>query len=272
MSYRIGSFNCCQFGLGTSKDEAVFSNIILGEHLDVIALQEITSRGAVERIAKGLPSYWRHCHDSYGENQSPNEYAYIWNSRRLRECSRDAAPEVIQRWQADQLIRKPYYGRFTPSGDELHGPFVEFRLIDVHLFFGSSGHDDRLRRNQEYAVLTSEIFTRINKRRYGNNMPSYTVMLGDYNLTYSWCARQNIENQHIDVAQCELTTLKTSEPDFCNDFDHFSYDTMHICDANGIHAEVSRINSVENYCGGDFEAHRKTVSDHVPILIELSFL
>jgi len=41
MSYRIGSFNCLNFGLGYDKDFQVFADIIYNENLDVIALQEI---------------------------------------------------------------------------------------------------------------------------------------------------------------------------------------------------------------------------------------
>lgn len=268
MNYRIGSFNCLNFGLGYNKNVQVFADIIYEENLDVIALQEIKRPEAVEMILKRLPNYWKGCHDSYGENASPNDYAYIWNTRRLRECSKDESPEVFSNVKCDNLIRKPYYGRFSPAGLP-GGAFFEFRLIDTHLYYGSSKTIDTSRRIDEFLTLANEVFTRINKKRYGNNMPSYTIMLGDYNMTLAWCERQNIENQNIQTFQHELTTLSSKENSFSSNYDHFTYDTVSF---SSISAKVSRINSVEKYCGNDYEKHRKEISDHVPIVIQISFV
>lgn len=268
MSYRIGSFNCLNFGLGHNKNIQFFSDIIYEERLDVIALQEVKRAEAVDMILRRLPDYWKGCHDSYGNFSSPNDYAYIWNTKRLRECSKDRSPEVFSNIKEVGLIRKPYYGRFSPAGLP-GGAFFEFRLIDTHLYYGSSKILDINKRIDEFFVLGNEIYTRINKKRYGNNMPSYTIMLGDYNMTAAWCERLNIENQNIKTFQSELTTLKVKENGFCNDYDHFTYDTTSF---SGISAEVFRINSVEKYYGDDYEKYRKEVSDHVPIVIEINFV
>jgi hypothetical protein len=56
---------------------------------------------------------------------------------------------------------------------------------------------------------------------------------------------------------------------FANDFDHCSYNEKFFEDRN-IKIAVKRINSVEIYSGNDVINHRKTISDHVPIKIELS--
>jgi endonuclease/exonuclease/phosphatase family metal-dependent hydrolase len=268
MSYRIGSFNCLNFGLGYKKNTQMFADIIYEENLDVIALQEIKRPEAVDMILKGLPNYWKGCHDSYGNFSSPNDYAYIWNTRRLKECSRDESPEVFSHIKSDNLIRKPYYGRFSPLGTP-GGAFFEFRLIDTHLYYGSNNATDKSKRADEFLMLANEVYTRINKKRYGNNMPSYTIMLGDYNMTTAWCERQNIENQNIETFQHELTTLKSKENGFSNNYDHFTYDTVSF---SGISANVSRINSVEKYYGNNYEKHREEISDHVPILIEINLV
>lgn len=268
MGYRIGSFNCLKFSHISDKDTKIFSRIIDEENLDVIALQEITNKNAVDLILKGLPSYWRGCHDSYGNFSSPNDYAYIWNSNKLRECSRGKSLKVFTQIKSGKLSRKPYYGRFTPSGIN-GGPFFEFRLINTHMHYGSTYAVDMDKRKNEYRVLTNEVYTRINKERYGNNMPSYTILLGDYNMTYKWCERENIENQNIETFQREDTTLKAKEEGFSMNYDHFTYDTVSF---SGISAQVSRINSVEKYCENDYGKHRKHVSDHVPIVIEIDLI
>lgn len=267
MGYRIGSFNCKKFShISKSKDVLAFSRIIDEENLDIIALQEVTNKNAVELILKGLPKYWTGCHDSYGNSSSPNDYAYIWNTRRLRECSKDKSPEVFTHVRSNNLVRKPYYGRFTPAG-MIGGAFFEFRLINTHIHFGSNTTVDMEKRKEEYRVLANEVYTRINKKRYGSNMPSYTILLGDYNMTNEWCARENIENQSIETFQYEETTLKSKEDGFSMNYDHFTFDTISF---SGISAEVSRINSVEKYCCNDYEKHRKEISDHVPIVIEIN--
>ncbi|MCB2286604.1 hypothetical protein LGK99_05735 [Clostridium algidicarnis] len=268
MGYRIGSFNCLKFSHISDKDTKIFSRIIYEENLDVIALQEVTNKEAVELILKGLPSYWTGYHDSYGNSSAPNDYAYIWNTRRLTECSKDESPEVFTHVKSNNLARKPYYGRFTPAG-LIGGAFFEFRLINTHMHYGSSYAVDTDKRKEEYRVLTNEVYTRINKKRYGNNMPSYTILLGDYNMTYEWCARENIENQNIETFQYKETTLKSKEDGFSKNYDHFTYDTVSF---SGINAEVFRINSVEKYCGNDYAKHRKEVSDHVPIVIEINLV
>ena len=51
MQYRIGSFNMKNFGANSTKDFEKIAEIIVGEQLDVVALQEILSEGkGVERL------------------------------------------------------------------------------------------------------------------------------------------------------------------------------------------------------------------------------
>ena len=80
MSYKIGSFNCLHFGRGVSKDIKVFSDIILREQFDIIALQEIKGNCALKRILDVLPPYWTGIAD---EDSSVYDYAFIWNTRRF---------------------------------------------------------------------------------------------------------------------------------------------------------------------------------------------
>ena len=39
---------------------------------------------------------------------------------------------------------------------------------------------------------------------------------------------------------------------------------------SSVSAVSSRINTVKDYCNDDYELHRKTVSDHVPIALKLN--
>jgi endonuclease/exonuclease/phosphatase family metal-dependent hydrolase len=286
--YIIGSFNTHFFSGVGKHDLQVFANIISEEKFDIIALQEITRPEALNSLLGRLPKYWK------GEQKTPPSfmpeeddtvpdesetsskerkhaslgYAFLWNSNRVRECSKDEKPELFSHLKKGALARTPYYGRFTPSGLP-GGPFFEFQLVNIHLWWGSSGPDNIAIRLKEYETITGDIHTYISKRRYGNNMPAYTIIMGDYNMTLPFLGKNTIQGENIIVVteQSELTTL--SKRGFVNDYDHFSYDTNRLSNG-GVAVNISRINSVKEYCDNNFEKHKLTVSDHVPIKLEFS--
>jgi hypothetical protein len=125
-------------------------------------------------------------------------------------------------------------------------------------------------------------------RTYGNNRAAYTLILGDYNIPLKYC-HECEENQGSSVKaflggdDCpdEKTTLIRSDTYqnainqgmqpfiFINDFDHCSYNDKFFEDRN-IRIVVKRINSVKLYSENDVIKHRTTISDHVPIKIELT--
>lgn len=82
----------------------------------------------------------------------------------------------------------------------------------------------------------------------------------------------------VKTVQYELTTLKkryneeTDQEEFADrgyasNYDHFSYEESQICDL--IQGKPRRIDAVRKYCNDDFEQYYKTVSDHIPIMLEL---
>jgi endonuclease/exonuclease/phosphatase family metal-dependent hydrolase len=286
--YIIGSFNTHFFSGVNKHDLQIFANIIFDERFDIIALQEITRPEALNSLLGRLPQYWKGVQETppsfvpeeddtvSEENETPSKerkhaslgYAFLWNTNRVRECSKDEKPEIFNQIKKGTLARTPYYGRFTPSG-LLGGPFFEIRLVNVHLWWGSSSQDNIAIRLKEYGIVTGDIHTYISKHRYGNNMPAYTIIMGDYNMTLPFLRENVIQEENIIVIteQSELTTL--SKQRFVNDYDHFSYDTNRFS-KGGVTINISRINSVEKYCGNNFERHKLNVSDHVPIKLELS--
>lgn len=93
-------------------------------------------------------------------------------------------------------------------------------------------------------------------------------------------------NREIKTVQDQLTTLRSKESErgeerrstygFSYNYDHFSYEEKRF---EGVKVSVKRIRrAVSAYCkpsGGDyntdFEKYYKTVSDHVPIMMEIEF-
>lgn len=266
MGYIIGSLNTHHFtGIG-KHDISKIADIILSERFDVVALQEVRRREAIELLKRRLPGW----NGEHGEDRANGlGFGFLWNTKRVRECSRDGAPEIISAYHSStQMRRNPFYGRFTPNG-LIGGAFFEIRLINVHIHHGGSNSLQNIdQRMAEFRTVSNDIYRYLSTHRYGNNMPAYTIVLGDYNLC-SWQCQQE-ETLNIGTAktfQEEKTTLKRSEDGFCNDYDHFGYDENRFIGTNIFYEKVD---TVSKYMNNDFQLHMEKVSDHVPIKMEIT--
>jgi endonuclease/exonuclease/phosphatase family metal-dependent hydrolase len=286
MSYRIGSFNLLNFSGRTEKDLDTIANIITNEQFDIVALQEVLRPEALTMLLRRLPWYWEGRQSSPrsskeelewndtspassnsppGVKKSANTakgYAYLWNTRRFRECSK-SGPQIFEQIKNGSLVRNPFYGRFTTAGLP-GGSFCELRLVNVHL---CSPAENKAARMKEYNLITNEVLKRIGTKRYGDNRPAYTIALGDYNMPVAWCAGDGESGfgNSIVTEQEEKTTL-SKENDFSNDYDHFSYDMINLSD---IELNIRRVNAVEKYYHNDFGKYSRQISDHVPVKMEL---
>lgn len=309
MSYRIGSFNLKNLGqtaMGKEhpRDLAKIAEIIRKEDFDVVALQEVLSEGKALSLEQdsvkrsilyelGTSEWdfaWAHA-ESETDPRSEG-YAFLWKKKRFRlpvaklenGTKRTFYPRIC-RLRRDLMTRKPYYARFVARG----GPYFEIRLLCVHTHF-----TDKVQRRQELDNLLKEVYPQVEDRVYYKGRPSYTIILGDYNaelrrlfINTSGFYVADIETadrwggKKIKTVQDEKTTLKRrfdnddqdadasayAEEGYANNYDHFSYDFDRF---SRIQIDVKRIDAVATYCGGNFETYFKTVSDHVPIVMEMS--
>ncbi|MHC6202121.1 exonuclease/endonuclease/phosphatase family protein [Breznakiellaceae bacterium SP9] len=347
MGYIIGSFNLHNFSSRhVSKDVKTIASIITGERFDIIALQEVLDPSAFRKILQHLPPYWDGSYasprsrkqelilvkDKFGKpavkkssSDASKGYAFLWNKKRFIECSENG-PQIVERMKGS-LIRSPYYARFIPNSS-FGGSFFELRLVNIHL---CSPYENKRKHLKEYNTALKSIFTSINKARYGDNRPAYTVMLGDYGMPLKWCSDIRIENQIILTDQTQETFIsdKQSLPKniafdstmstfdsimsevekvvqestpanspvwvatalvatgahivkdvkkmldankgegerLRESFDHFSYDAARFTD---VILRMEPVNAVEKYYSGDFEGYKNRVSNHVPILMEVT--
>lgn len=207
--YFIGSFNLKDFNikgenhsnnLNPPKDIKTVADIIISEGFDVVALQEINSKMALNELVKtlnarrGVWGFQCFYEGRFGEN-IPNQngkdserYAFIWNSRRLRlvELSKNGQNPFY--FNHAGLIRPPYCIRLTPRG-LLGGSNFELRLINTHIVYGNSklsNSDRKQERLKEFRILLEKIYPSVHHyqggTRNGELMPAYTFLLGDYNL------------------------------------------------------------------------------------------
>ena len=210
MGYIIGSFNLKNFSDNTleKRDLSKIAEIITKEKFDVVALQEIFSRKNEDRMIENAILYelepgWEF-QWADAENGNRHEgYAFLWNSRRLSLAIDDDGnvfkPRIWEKTGRGTIIRqlvnesvlsiaeeggrklKPFYARFIPT-EETGGTHFEIRLICIHTYFGDDKEIDRIIRQGEIMEVLTEIYPEIEDTIYCKDRPSYTIVLGDYNL------------------------------------------------------------------------------------------
>lgn len=227
MGYKIGSFNLYKFSLQSDnnirKNLKKISRIIRDENLDVVAIQEIFNKKALDNLLAELGTeVWDGRWDSPDSRavSAAEGYAFIWNRKRLglvkNRKGKVFEPRILNQYKVDKsfgqkhLIRNPYYIRLTPAGRP-GGTFAEIRLINTHIMYSknreeneSDNHDVsdfgaiNMRRN-EFDILFRVIYPKysdktydlINGERDAYCMPVYTIMLGDYNLSLKSSTAKN---------------------------------------------------------------------------------
>lgn len=315
MSYIIGSFNLLKMDFKsneeTKKNFDKIANIIREEKFDVIALQEVIAEIAVKEIVKRLGSiYWDYVFKpstiTVSKDAQREGYAFLWKKKRLHLVDADSAVEIKDEYRIKRnssgdyvhqgsLVRPPLVVRLTPQG-LLGGSNFEIRLINTHIAFNSpvnclDKYTDAYLRRMELKTLSEEVYRRVSSKRYGTNLPAYTILMGDYNLCLAGCGTPVVdeiiditENRKLKTVQQEKTSLKQTtttynttdlnlehdidvkkENDISNysqNYDHFSYE---LTLDDKMRLTASRVEALGKYYGNDLELYRKEVSDHVPI-------
>ncbi len=321
MAFRIGSFNLKNIGLTALSDDnprniGKIAEIIRNEEFDIVALQEVLSEGkaifhkdyAKKTILWELGPYWDFAWadaETAGTDKRGEGYAFVWNTRRMRLSTtklddgteRVFNPQICKVKQED-MFRKPYYARFTPQGTFASIP-IEIRLLCIHTFYGGDSPSDREIRQREIDTLLTEIYPQISDRVYKNNMPSYTIVLGDYNaeLYRPWhetlrrtktpmyindvVIAHKWDDMPIRTIQDQFTTLKNIDSKdgqadtetsgrvkrYAHNYDHFSYEDSERY--NDLKINCRRVDAVRKYEGDDAEKYKKEVSDHLPIMLSI---
>ena len=310
MGYIIGSFNTLKMSFQSNKESAKdfrkIASIIKQERFDVVALQEVMNEMVLkQKILPALGRDWdgRWLSPTPFTSASNEGYAFIWNTKRLRLIESGNSPGIYQRVGSGvgngRLIRPPMIARFTPSGLP-GGSNFELRLINTHIIFGKPSTLERTLsdyelRKEELRVLSETVYRLFSSKRYGDNMPAYTILMGDYNLCISGPGPKISSeipisaNRTLKTVQDQKTSVKVpsessgadteTDDDFdvidltqsgdyySRNYDHFSYEVT-LEEKLGLHS--SRVDALGKYYGNDLESYRREISDHVPIKLILN--
>ena len=261
MSLTIGSFNLHKMGDMADRDDKLIARIIDREMFDLVALQEIPGEVALNRLRLALNreslSAWDCFHAPTGGGFG---FAFLWKSHLVPPVK--GLPMHL--WDGPGcwvLKRPPLIGYFEYAQSI-------FALINVHMI-GNAQYSQEKR--DEFKHLCHEVYRAVEYDAVANNLSSYIIMLGDYNLYYSDIIdRANSElGITIDSFVAQPTTLKNKDPhDYvvAEAVDHFSYKSEFLKALNPV---PSRVDALALYAGGDGSRYFREVSDHVPIKLQL---
>ena len=311
--YIIGSFNVNGLSRSTATRyrSSRIADIIRQERMDLLAMQEVMDPDALKPVISALGGGWDMVflqsrpksgmldvdHDPRGEG-----YAFLWDTRRLRKLHIDLLsgeedtwePQVYWKYHTNgaehTLIRDPVLGRFTPC--DLGGGNFELRVLCNHIRYNgideTRDHFFWPKRQQEFNVLMKTILPRVEDSVYGSQMPSYTILLGDYNMNLQriWTKKPWIEvpsdgmivgDKRIVTVQDQLTTLKKPKNSgdrtsgYQDNFDHFSYNVRRL---SALQPACRRVDVVGSgtypIYYGDYDRYREEISDHIPIVLEIN--
>lgn len=292
--------NRSEDGEELKRDFEKIAEIIAREEFDVVALQEINSVSALNHLKDVLNKKYKnnsHIYQSvFGDgmpthSKDPERYGFIWNEKRLRliNVKKGTNPGYYTNAGGIGLIRPPYYGRFTARG-MLGGSNFELRLVNTHII-NALRKEERIR---EFDVLVKQVLPRICDHQDisadGEIMPSYTFLLGDYNIPlnkdpriffkidyitqtkYTGRKRNYITVQESPTSLRKVGTQKTIDECYANNYDHFSYEDELL---NKLTLEPQRVEALSKYfeCEDSavekLNAYRTKVSDHVPIRLSI---
>lgn len=314
MSYIIGSFNLRDFNFANESSDGAseklqrnfekIARIIIDEKFDVVALQEINAPLPLEYLTQLINRYKTPLSEyacCFGANmpmkntsRDPERYGFIWNAKRLRliKPRRGTNPGYYENAGALGLIRPPYYARFTARG-MLGGANFELRIVNTHIR-DASKEEDRIK---EFDVLVRQVLPRICDHQEisedGEFMPSYTFLMGDYNLALNKSERSIYKIETVTTTnytgrkrlyrtvQEERTTLKlpnnqvSIEECYANNYDHFTYE---IDLDKKLMLVPQRVEALSKYyesgasLSEKLKDYRAEVSDHVPIRLTVDFM
>ena len=246
--YKIASFNMFKFSAYTNKDVDRIATQINREGVDIIAIQEIFSQAALNRLLLALGPKWE------GRWDTPNSrsvsaaegYAFAWRKdsielTRNREgkvfeprilnqysLNKKVYKDLVEKYSGmnvdvsklpfqERLLRNPYYARFSPSSLP-GGTYFEFRVVNTHIMYSADRQinesedkedilrlSDIARRKNEYNILTHAVYPKVSNKDVdylmgqtnAKYLPSYTLLVGDYNLNLDEYPR--IDNPMVEI-------------------------------------------------------------------------
>lgn len=257
----IGSFNIRNFSHNSKINEkemkqkyTSIATIIKKENFSILAIQEVKSEEALINLVKTLnTSILGRSRNTWSYNISPEKYfnyeyyAFIWNNKKVDQINRDFKSFS----EFEDMKRPPYTAAFIDKSDS-----KKYYLVNIHIPFD----------NKEIRKLQVQSLATIYNTMARNVGSGFVILLGDFNLsTYemhdglSTIDQRMVFNAYIE----ELTSV--GEKGYSQSYDHFCFNNY----VASLKPKVSRIDAPNIYFKGNFKVYYSTISDHVPIRLDI---
>ena len=241
----------------------------------------------------------------YSEDNRHEGYAFLWNTRKVELAKDDQGnailPKTYSHYTAgsptNKMLRYPGYGKFILKNRIRP---VEIRVITTHIAFSKPKTKEDVdipdvkeiqNRKREFDILSGWIYKNINEYcKETTKNAVYTIIVGDYNLslkqigidtkmgqtitcydrfgnrTYAVYDYDNTIGVNVmKTVQSEPTTINQDCTGYASNYDHCTYNykidqTVRNCYRKSILSDKTP---------EQIKEYRDTVSDHVPIVVEL---
>jgi|GEM_PF-2008078 len=241
----VATFNALHLGWNNSKDFEALACII--NHFDIVGLVEVETEEGLTELTENLEKLsgknWDyHISDKdVGEGTYKEFYGFVWNTETVSMNSAVGFfPEV-----ADEFKREPYAAEFTM------GTFT-FTFAVIHVVWGDSiterrGEVDHLDEVYNYFQGLDAVKNDI-------------VIGGDFNLPVDDAAWTilTIDNMNHAIPATQLTTI--GQTGLSSSYDNIFFSK---------YTDEAGVSGVLDFTKDNYSEIRKTVSDHIPVWIEI---
>ncbi|TDT71818.1 hypothetical protein EV215_0506 [Hypnocyclicus thermotrophus] len=254
-NYVIASFNTLHLGW-KGKNYKELSEIV--SLFDLVGLEEVMSKDGLKKLDSELEKltnekwHWHISKYSVGRSKKYREYyAYIWREKKVKfKRSMGFFKE-----KNDEFIREPYGAIFQIKN-------LEFGFVLNHFIYG-----DKKRDRQLEAVYLDEVYD------YFTKYTKKILVAGDFNLpAYDISFKDMIRNKiFYAIDPSNKTTI--GKYGLASSYDNFflSYEIFsEYSGRNGVYDFTKDKKYDKQYGKEKYKILRKTISDHLPVFIELN--
>jgi len=241
----VATFNALHLGWDNSKDFEALACII--NHFDIVGIVEVETEEGLEELTENLEKLsgknWDyHISDKeVGEGSYKEFYGYVWNAENVSmNSSVGFFPET-----ADEFKREPYAAEFTM------GTFT-FTFAIIHVVFGDSITERRAEVDH-----IDEVY---NYFQGLDAIKNDIIIGGDFNLPVSDAAFTilSIDEMKHAIPATQLTTI--GQTGLVSSYDNIFFSK---------YTDEAGVSGVLDFTKENYSEIRTTVSDHLPVWIEI---
>ncbi len=251
----IASFNSLHLGWNKDKDYKSIAEFL--SLFDLIGLQEVMKKDGVKKLATELErttgEKWGYVISDYsvGSKRYREYYAYIWKEDKVKLINKKRGfykPNRNSKGEK-QYIRAPY------GADFKIGEF-DFTYVLCHLIYG-----DNVSERRAEAYLLDEVYDYFQEL----DPDEQDILIGgDFNLpAYDDSFRHFFAHKDqifYGIDPVNKTTI--GEKKLANSYDNIFYSYKYT-------KEFTGNSGVIDFTHGDYSEVRKSISDHLPVFIEV---